>query len=177
MSQAELTRIFNWYRFTRGLLQGISKALVRSPEQLLEIPWPKELEWQPVDKAQVILRRALEELDDLAVLALFAKFEVWLIRDITQVLDSKGELLAPFEKKVLACARKAVKRQRLASLLDVYKIIVPAEIVRQVKQIREYRNWVAHGKRGLRPVAITPKEAYERLNEFMAYRQKAKEVL
>jgi len=174
MSKTELNAIFDWYKFTRDLLQGISKMLEQNPENLHDLSWPKELEWQPIDKAQDTLRRALEELDDLVVLALFAGFEAWLLQEISEVLCAKGEPITAFSQEVFAYARSALQRESLAKLLDVYKTIMPAKTVDQVKEIKRYRDWVAHGKRKPRPLAITPKEAYERLNEFITQTQKAK---
>ncbi len=41
-----------------------------------------------------------------------------------------------------------------------------ADLVEQVNQVRRYRNWVAHGKRGPRPDAVVPTIAYQRLASF-----------
>jgi hypothetical protein len=174
MPKGELDAIFDWYKFTRDLLQWISKMLEQNPENLHDRPWPKELKWQPIDKVQDKLKHALEELDDLVVLALFAEFETWLLQEISEVLCAKGEPVTAFSQGVLEHARSALERESLAKLLDVYKTIVPPETVDQVKEIKKYRNWVAHGKRKDQPFAMTPKEAYERLNEFITQTQKAK---
>jgi uncharacterized protein YutE (UPF0331/DUF86 family) len=45
---------------------------------------------------------------------------------------------------------------------------ISAELVTQVDQVRDYRNWVAHGRRDVPTNNVTPELAYERLNEFLA---------
>ena len=45
---------------------------------------------------------------------------------------------------------------------------VSADLITQVDQVREYRNWVAHGRRDAPTNNVTPELAYERLKEFLA---------
>jgi hypothetical protein len=45
---------------------------------------------------------------------------------------------------------------------------VSGALVTQVDQVRDYRNWVAHGRRDAPTNNITPLMAYERLKEFLA---------
>jgi len=42
------------------------------------------------------------------------------------------------------------------------------DLLEAVNQVRRYRNWVSHGKRGARPPDVSPRVAYERLGEFLA---------
>jgi hypothetical protein len=42
-------------------------------------------------------------------------------------------------------------------------------LVEEVSQVREYRNFVAHGRQeGKRPANVTPRMAYQRLGRFLA---------
>ena len=45
---------------------------------------------------------------------------------------------------------------------------VSGALVTQVDQVRDYRNWVAHGRRDAPTNNIPPQVAYERLKEFLA---------
>ncbi|MFO0969808.1 MAG: hypothetical protein U0793_29990 [Gemmataceae bacterium] len=45
---------------------------------------------------------------------------------------------------------------------------VSTDLVTQIDQIRDYRNWVAHGRREAPANNVTPGAAYDRLNEFLA---------
>lgn len=42
-----------------------------------------------------------------------------------------------------------------------------ADLVTQVNQVRDFRNWVAHGGRGRPRNYIDPRSAYERLTAFL----------
>jgi hypothetical protein len=47
------------------------------------------------------------------------------------------------------------------------KEIIDPQLVGDVKQVQQYRNWVAHGRTGRMPPNIIPKMAYERLKDFL----------
>jgi hypothetical protein len=49
---------------------------------------------------------------------------------------------------------------------EAYKALDP-DLIEQVNQVRKYRNWVAHGRRGEPQNAVDPKTAYARLNRFL----------
>lgn len=62
-----------------------------------------------------------------------------------------------------------IERWRVDDLLDLLKGPVEADLVGMVKQIKSYRDWVAHRNlRRPRPAAIDPKSAHARLCEFVA---------
>lgn len=47
---------------------------------------------------------------------------------------------------------------------------ITTQLSDKVKQVRDYRNWVAHGKREPRPqhiISLTAIEAFSRLKEFL----------
>ena len=47
---------------------------------------------------------------------------------------------------------------------------ITGQLSDKVKQVRDYRNWIAHGKRQPRDpriVNLTPKNAFDRLKEFL----------
>lgn len=52
-------------------------------------------------------------------------------------------------------------------MLDVFKGVVDSDTVGLVKQIKEIRDWVAHGRKGARPHNLDPKVARERLVRFL----------
>jgi hypothetical protein len=41
------------------------------------------------------------------------------------------------------------------------------DLVTQVDQVRKYRNWVAHGRRGDPVNNVAPNEAFDRLGRFL----------
>jgi hypothetical protein len=46
---------------------------------------------------------------------------------------------------------------------------VGADLVEEVNQVRKYRNWVAHGRRGEQPDAVDPATARDRLQRFLDF--------
>jgi hypothetical protein len=44
---------------------------------------------------------------------------------------------------------------------------IDPNLVEEVNQVRRYRNWVAHGRRGPEPDFVTPQKAYDRLTRFL----------
>jgi hypothetical protein len=51
-------------------------------------------------------------------------------------------------------------------VLEPYKKI-DADLIEQVNQVRRYRNWVAHGRRGPQPDAVDPRAAWDRLQRCL----------
>jgi hypothetical protein len=107
-------------------------------------------------------------MDDLAVLVLFSVFE-------SQVRE---RLAAELKREVL---EKSVTHTVLLRAVDdliqqveegsFFKVLAPYKsldhnLVEEVNQVRRYRNWVAHGKRGKKPDGVDPRSAYERLDRF-----------
>lgn len=125
------------------------------------------------------LRQVREELDDLAVLALFAAFERSVLDYLCSVaVKAEQDVPTPLEAALVAEGLKDVDRWYLGDVLDTYKVVVASDTVGDVKQVKEYRDWVAHGKRespasgrekpGLPSTPMDPRSAYGRLKRFLA---------
>jgi hypothetical protein len=111
---------------------------------------------------------ALEELDDLAIVVMFSVFE-GIVRDaiLRQIRPEAARLR---HQSLVEAAAEAAEAIRFGSF---YRVLAPyrtghAEIVEEVDQVREYRNWVAHGKRQMPRNQVTPVVAYDRLRHFLA---------
>jgi hypothetical protein len=71
---------------------------------------------------------------------------------------------------LIAAGREAVEaaeRRSFAELLTAYGRGGHAALAEQVRQVRRYRNWLSHGRRGKELRKIEPKTAYERLRRFL----------
>lgn len=118
--------------------------------------------------------RALGPLEDLGVLVLFSVFEA-AVRDHldAMVRPLTGNLGHPIlehaAERVLEGIRQgSFANQVLTPLQDQGRISAP--LSDKVKQVRNYRNWIAHGKREPRDPAIinlNAREAFKRLREFL----------
>lgn len=111
---------------------------------------------------------ALTHLDDLAIVVLFSVFEAILRESIVDDIVPQAENLRHQSLKV--AARDMIEMIRFGSffrLLDLFRESIP-DLTEEVNQVRKYRNWVAHGKRGPFENAVTPDAALDRLERFLA---------
>jgi hypothetical protein len=114
---------------------------------------------------------SLKPIDDLAVIVLFSVFE-------SRVRDYLIELIEPQVKRISDPILKEAADDALQGVKEgsFYRRVleplkkqgrVSADLVTQVDQVRDYRNWVAHGRREVPTNNVTPKMAYDRLAEFL----------
>jgi hypothetical protein len=115
---------------------------------------------------------SLEPIDDLAVVVLFSVFE-------SQVRDFLSKLMQPHADRITHPILREAARDALRGVEDgsFYRRVleplkrqgfVSPDLVTQVDQVRDYRNWVAHGRREAPTNFVTPEQAYVRLEEFLA---------
>ncbi len=148
-----------------------------------QLPWGREDEWvarierdsalRHVEADQMArdARRVTDGLDDHAVLVLFSVFEA-VVRDWieAQVKPEVDALRHPVLVKAGRDVLDAVTEGSFFRLLEPYKSAADSDLVERVNQVRRHRNWVAHGRhQDKKPSAlVTPKDAYDRLNELLA---------
>jgi hypothetical protein len=113
------------------------------------------------------IRRCLQEVDDLAIVLLFSSFEsqvrAWLLGDIQ---EEKAGIRHPVLQAAAQEAEEAIERGSFAKVLDAVKALDP-DLVELVRQVRRYRNWISHGKRGNPPSRVVPRTAYDRLTALL----------
>lgn len=112
-----------------------------------------------------------DPLADLAILVLFSVFEA-TVRTLVEE-QVKPEVAGLRHATLVKAGRdvlRAIEEGSFFQLLEPFKSSATPDLVEQVNQVRRYRNWVAHGRRDeMRPDALVqPKEAYERLKQFLA---------
>ena len=117
-------------------------------------------------------RVGLEPIDDLAVVVLFSMFESQ-VRDylVERIQPQADTITDPILKEAAESAILGVKEGSFYThVLEPLKkqSHIDPNLVTQVDQVREYRNWVAHGRRDAPINNVTPRMAYERLQEFLA---------
>lgn len=110
----------------------------------------------------------LEDLNHLAVLLIFSVFEAQ-VRG--QALEGLGEITPtipehPVLKKAIKEAEDRIESGSFYKLTEAYG---PSDVDlrTQVDQIRRFRNWVAHGRRGQAAQNVTPEIAVDRLRRFL----------
>lgn len=131
----------------------------------------KQVEADDIERESL---RALAPIDDLGVLVLFSVFESavrdhleGVIQPLTMALGHP--ILEHAAEDVLDGIRQgSFANKVLTPLKDQQRIT--AELSEKVRQVRDYRNWVAHGRRDPRPQHIgnlPALEAFKRLKEFL----------
>lgn len=130
----------------------------------------KQLEADDIERQASL---ALDPIDDLGILVMFAVFES-AVRDHFQEIikpltaASGHPILHYAAERVLEGIEQGSFANNVLTPLQK-RHCVTAELTDKVNQVRNYRNWVAHGKRGSRQnvVNLTALDAYERLKEFL----------
>jgi len=173
-----LADAWNWYEVTKrnlGRMQRLGK------KHWGDLPWEKgdiarDEAFRMVEASEIVdeTTASLKPIDDLAVVVLFSVFESH-VRDYLseRIKPEAAGLMDPILKEAAKDAIQGVEegsfyRRVLQPLKEQQR--VSADIVTQVDQVRDYRNWVAHGRRerGGDLNNVTPRMAYERLTEFLA---------
>ncbi len=107
------------------------------------------------------------DLDDLGVLLLFSVFEA-IVRDQAKI-DVRQSLSQPLHPAVDHAINNLIweiESGSFGKVTDAFKGM-DADLIEEVNQVRRYRNWVSHGRRGPQPPIVTPSSAYDRLNRFL----------
>jgi len=106
-------------------------------------------------------------LDGLCILLLFSVFEASVReRALADVAAELPALRHPALQHAVRNLNEALEHGSFYKVTEAYKTLAP-DLVEQVNQVRKYRNWVAHGRRGEPQNAVDPKTAYDRLKRFL----------
>lgn len=116
------------------------------------------------------LQNAERELDDLAILALYAAFEAEL-RDHLQrqadILPAAMGLSPGFQTGLFQSVVGWSTRLRLDEARKLYHPMVGDDSASRIGQIERYRHWVAHGRRGKQPASFDPADVFADLTQFL----------
>jgi hypothetical protein len=102
------------------------------------------------------------------VLLLFSVFEA-LVRDqvLADVVNELPQPQQPALRHAVTALKEGIEHGSFFRVLEAYKGM-DVNLIEEVNQVRRYRNWVAHGRRGGIDNAVDPKTAYDRLQRFLA---------
>jgi len=116
------------------------------------------------DKATAVL----EDLDDLAVLVLFLVFEATVRARTEADVDREiAELRHPAVVSAVKDLKDAIRNGSFGKITAAYKRM-DTDLTEKVNQVRTFRNWVAHGRRGDAKNNVEPDEAIVRLRSYLA---------
>ena len=164
---------WDWYQSARdgaASFRALAGYWDRLPWDTLP-PCPARLRQVRAEDLADLGERIAAPLDDLAVLVLFSVFEAVVRGRVGAEVQPEVERLRhPALVRAGEDVLKAIEEGSFFRLLEPFKSAATHDLIEQVNQVRRFRNWVAHGRRSERlpGVMIPPREAYPRLNAFLA---------
>ena len=123
-----------------------------------------------LDEKRAENNKTLEHSEELIILSMFAIFER-MIRDllIENAQNIKVSNSTEFEKRFLLLLKDKLEFLEVYKLLKIFDFLPDIEHSR-IKQIAEYRNWIAHGKNQKKlpsNKALNPRTVLEELNNYI----------
>jgi len=167
---------WEWYQSTKrnlGRMRRLGSKHWNHPSLEAASIWQDD-DFRMLEESAIVKETttSLEPIDDLAVVVLFSVFES-RVRDylVERIEPEATALTDPILKEAAEDAIQGVKEGSFyRRVLDPLKKQDPAlsELATRIDQVRDFRNWVAHGRRDAPTNNVTPELAYARLNEFLA---------
>jgi hypothetical protein len=166
----------DWYFGTRRSLERLQRLGEKhwNHPSLVDASIWEDDRFRMLDAAVIAgdAEASLKPIDDLAILVLFSVFELQVRDYLIGLMRPHADKIAdPILKEAATDALRGVEegsfyRRVLEPLKKQGRI--SADLITQVDQIRDYRNWVAHGRREAPTNRVIPRDAYDRLSEFLA---------
>jgi hypothetical protein len=163
-----LDPVMDWYEIAFDSLRVTQRVVDQKIPRALT-KRHKSLYGKPAEGCLSLLDSAKDELDRLVVLALTAIFERTLRDHLIQIPLTALPLGDPQRDAVRQEIVKDIEFWNISSrVLDVFPA-VDRVTVGLVKQVIDYRNWVAHGHSLARPAPsnVIPGKAYQDLTTFL----------
>jgi len=124
----------------------------------------------PIDKAKVMISDSREKADDFVIVSLWAIFERKLLENV-QVEGRKLLQKTPttFNTQVHQKVENEMEYWKSDDVLDLFKSVVNSNLIGNAKQVKKYRDWIAHKnpKKGP-PSNVPPQTAYRILSDIIS---------
>jgi hypothetical protein len=160
------------YLVTRDCLRIARRALSRRERALFS----KTALLSPQKAgAESLIEESRIKSDEFVIVALWAEFERFLIA----YLQDKSKAVARQRPKKLSFAlqghlEEQIERWQIDDILNLFKTVIDPTRIGQAKQVKQFRDWVAHkNPRKGEPAKIDPQTAYVLLSGIIAEIQKA----
>ena len=162
---------WRWFKQTKSQLRRFGRLGRRYWDDLdWEGPLGRDDELKNLDGEDIdaTSRACLEHIDDLAVMVLFSVFE-GIVRErvLSGIRLEQARITHPSIRQIVKSAEGAIETGSFSRVIGVFKG-QDANLVEEVNQVRDYRNWVAQGRRSEQPANVEPQTAYDRLKRFLA---------
>ena len=166
-SSRPLERVWTAYLITKDALRVSQRASIKHERQLFN---DLQVLQSAPKKAESALTAARERADEFVILAMWAEFERYLI-EFFETRTSSLRTRSPrvLWRKLGIHISQGVENWKGDERLDLLKGFVDPQRVGQAKQVKEFRDWVAHKNPRKKPSAIVdPVTAYQLLSEILA---------
>jgi hypothetical protein len=162
---------WKWYNQAKAQVRLISRL---ASNYWNELPWHEMLEkddrFRDLDQRELEAQSqfTLDQMDDLAVLVLFSVFECQIRDQVAAEIRTEVSQKSVENTVLLQAVEDLIHQVEEGSFFKVLGAFkrLDANLVEEVNQVRRYRNWVAHGRRGVKPPSVDPSTAYHRLSKF-----------
>jgi hypothetical protein len=164
-SKNGLDPAWNNYLLTRDCLR-VAQRVAKSRDTRLLTGTRLQGERDPASAIEASQGRS----DEFVIVALWAEFERFLIT----YLQERSRAIANRRPKALSSALQRlledeIEGWRLDDILDVFKVIVGGQRMGDAKNVKKFRDWVAHkNPKKPPPAKIDPQTAYTLLSGIIA---------
>ncbi len=161
-----LQKVWGTYEVTRNSLAVVDEALEKGDPSFFQ---NTDFPILPQGQTKEVIKECHAELADLVTISFWAAFERFVIDYVQQKgvnLDNvkPKDLADPLRKKF----ELSVEYWRFDEVLDLFKPLVGSILVGDVKNIKKYRDFIAHkNPRRKQPAKWDPERTYDRLTEFV----------
>lgn len=163
--KTELDQIMEWYAISLDSHRTMKKIINKNPEV---IPQKSILREKSVAETFELIDKAINELNELTIIALVSVFEQGVIAKMKEIVDYQFESSSALTIEVQRLVISQAERARFEDIIDVFNGQAGQKSCGLVKQVYRYRNEIAHPKGKFKPVTkIDPRSAYDRLSEFV----------
>jgi hypothetical protein len=161
---------WNWYGAVKALAEDMRKLAGKwdNPELQQVLSRDNRLRERTAGELRDRANAILDDLDDLAVLLMFSVFEA-TVRDRARsdVDRETASIQHPAVLRAVKDLKDAIENGSFGRVTESYKTM-NVDLTEQVNQVRKFRNWVAHGRRGRPQNSVVPDAAIERLRRYLA---------
>lgn len=165
MKATELDDIWQAYLVTNDCLK-ISERCIDNKDYL-KLLNKTSFKNSSIDEAEQKIKTSRKNADDYVILSLWVIFERQLFDILTletQIMSTNNPNI--FTQEVHKKIEYELEYWRVDEVLDIFKTIIDPQMIGQVKQIKKYRDWLAHkNPKKSMPQIVTPKMAYTVLSE------------
>ncbi len=165
-ASARLDRIWESWQITRDCMKIAQRSIDRGYKEILGRTGFLMLSSK---ESENLIMKSREDSDDYLILYLWAAFE----RTLMEYMKKEGGKIldddpGDFNRKTYAKIQREMEFWKSDDILDMFKETVDSNLIGNAKQIKKYRDWVAHrNPEKPAPPNISPQSTYQILSRIL----------